>query len=134
MKTLYILLMAIAFTTSGCKDLKDMEGAYMVMEVDGMDMTGKDVTLKLDIGEEKNSISGNNGCNEYSGSFAYSEDGVITMSPLMATKMYCMETADIEKAFMTQLNNTHKAKLNNDVLELKNAEGTTIIKARRIDE
>ena len=134
MKSVYLVLLVMIFTLVGCQELKDLQGSYNVVEVDGRNMMDQGITITVEVDEDSNRISGNNGCNQYGGSFQVNDEGSIELSQMMATKMYCPEKADIETKFMTQLNNVKKAKLNKDILVLRDMEDNVVIKAKKINE
>lgn len=131
MKSLYVLFFAAAMSISGCKDLKDIAGSYIVMNIDGQDISQDGVTLDIAMKDGENNISGNNGCNDYSSSFNISEDATIEIDPIMTTKMYCVEKAAIEKAYMKQLNKVRKVQLKKDILELIDDKGNIVITAKK---
>ena len=133
MKSICILLFA-ALTISGCKDLNDIAGSYQVMTADGMDLTDQGVTLTIKIDESGNQISGNSGCNQYSGPFTIRENSTIDLGMMMSTKMYCVEKAEIEDTYMSQLKDIHTAKLKKDVLELMDIDGKVVITAKKKNE
>ena len=129
---LFFSLMALFF--DGCQDLEDINGSYDVVAVDGQDMAGQGITINIEMSEKENRISGNNSCNEYSGNFENPESNEVEFGPMMATKMYCMEKAKIESAYMSQLALVKKAELKNDFLRLMDADGTVLIKAKKTNE
>lgn len=131
MKSLYVLFFAAAMSVTGCKDLKDIAGSYIVMNIDGQDISQDGVTLDIAMKDGENNISGNNSCNDYSSSFNISEDATIEIDPIMTTKMYCVEKAAIEKAYMKQLNKVHKVQLKKDILELIDDKGNVVITAKK---
>lgn len=134
MKSLYILLLLSCIAIVSCKDLKNMPGSYEVVNVNGIDRANKGVTLNINVVEGEYRIAGNNGCNSYGGSFTVDKDQVIEIGPVMATKMYCEDNADVEREYMAALDNVHHAKLNKDSLELMDVEGNVIVTAKRINE
>lgn len=72
-------------------------------------------------------ISGNNGCNRYSGSYNLNEDGGINISQMVSTKMFC--PGEGEKLYMDALNSVNAARVDKDKLVLfKDAEELLIFK------
>jgi heat shock protein HslJ len=63
-------------------------------------------------------LSGNGGCNRFSGSYTYDDKGNLTIGRLMSTKMYC--AGDGEGEFMKALGAANMAKIENDKLTLLN--------------
>jgi heat shock protein HslJ len=134
MKASILLFSLTALFFDGCQDLEDINGSYDVVVVDGQDMAGQGITINIEMSEKENRISGNNSCNEYSGSFENPEGNEVEFGPMLATKMHCMEKAKIESAYMNQLALVKKAELKNDYLRLMDADGTVLIKAKKTNE
>jgi len=134
MKTQLILFSLMVLSLVGCNELEDIQGSYNVVSVDGQDMKGEGITINIEMAEDENRISGNNSCNQYSGSFTLQDDQVLELGPMLATKMYCVEKAKIEQAYMKQLALVKKAEYKNDHLHLMDEDGNLLIKAKRINE
>ncbi len=131
-RVLLFSLMAIAFVS--CQELEDINGSYEVVTVEGQDMTGQGITINIDMSEKENRISGNNSCNQYSGNFENPEGNEVDLGPMIGTKMYCVEKAQIEKKYMSQLALVKKAEYKNNHLKLMDEDGNVLIKAKRVDE
>lgn len=72
-------------------------------------------------------IAGSTGCNRYFGSYTRSENG-LTMSPLGATQMMCMEDAmEIEHAFTSAMENVADWKVIGTTLSLSDSSGKVIM-------
>jgi heat shock protein HslJ len=134
MKTQLILFSFIALALIACKDLEDIKGSYSVASVDGVDMDGKGITINIEMTGTENNISGNNSCNEYSGSFTNSEGNQISLGPIIGTKIYCVENAKTETAYMNALALVKIAELKNEVLKLMDVDGNVLIKANKKNE
>jgi len=134
MKAQITLIGFMVLSLISCNELKDLQGSYDVVAVDGQDMTGQGITINIEMNEDENRISGNNSCNEYGGSFTLSDDASIELGPIMATKIYCMENAKTEQAYMNQLALVKSTELKNGMLHLMNAEGNVLIKAKKNNE
>lgn len=52
---------------------------------------------------KEGNISGNTGCNSFGGKIEIDENGLFKPGPLAATKMYCAETAALERSFTTAM-------------------------------
>lgn len=63
-----------------------------------------------------NKISGNSGCNRYSGSYNLNEEGGINMSEFISTKMFCPGNGEAE--YLKALNTVNVAKVEKDKLVL----------------
>jgi len=65
-----------------------------------------------------NKISGNGGCNRYSGSYNLNDEGGINISQLISTKMFCPGTG--ESDYLKALNTVNIATINENKLILLN--------------
>ena len=69
-------------------------------------------------------VSGSTGCNRYSGSYTITDDGALSISEVVSTMMACLPEADaVERAMLTALDRTVRAKLGVDRLSLIDADG-----------
>jgi copper homeostasis protein (lipoprotein) len=68
------------------------------------------------------SVTGTGGCNNFRGTYQLTENNGITFSPLMATKMACMETTDVEALLFEALSETSSYTVEGDSLRLYNRE------------
>ncbi|MFV1852723.1 MAG: META domain-containing protein [Porticoccaceae bacterium] len=72
-------------------------------------------------------IAGSTGCNRYFGNYTRSESG-LTMSPLGATQMMCMEDAmEIEHAFTSAMEDVADWKVIDTTLSLSDSSGKVIM-------
>ncbi|PRP67849.1 META domain-containing protein [Nonlabens agnitus] len=134
MKTKFLLFGMMILTLVACDELEDINGSYEVVTIDGQNMAGQGITINIDMSEKENRISGNNSCNEYSGTFENPEANNVDIGMIMATKMYCEEKAKTEQLFMNQLALVKKAEYKNDHLRLMDEDGMVLIKAKRVNE
>lgn len=63
----------------------------------------KHKTPYIQFDSEKNKVYGNTGCNNFFGTYELGPDDSIIFSGIGATKMFCMETMEIEDAFLDML-------------------------------
>jgi heat shock protein HslJ len=70
---------------------------------------------------DKLSVTGNGGCNNFRGTYKLTDNNGITFSPLMATKMACIEM-DVEDRLLKALSETGSYTVENDSLKLFNRE------------
>ena len=78
---------------------------------------------------EDGQVSGNAGCNDYSGPYQV-EDDKITIGPLVATEMYCQEPADVmetEQIFLKNLGNSASFTISHGELTLFDKEGSRLL-------
>ncbi|WP_194851680.1 META domain-containing protein [Nonlabens antarcticus] len=134
MKAQILIFSLMVLTITSCKELEDIQGSYNVTTVDGEDLSDNGITIKIEMSKTENRISGNNGCNQYSGTFTNPEGSMVDLGPMMGTKMYCEETAKIETKYMSQLSLVKRVELKNDVLRLMDEDGNVLIKAKKTNE
>jgi heat shock protein HslJ len=70
-------------------------------------------------------ISGNGGCNQYTGSYQFA-DGKLTVGPVAATKRFCAETSAIEKEWFAALAQPIDVARSDGQLQLRTAGGATL--------
>ena len=76
-------------------------------------------------------VSGSTGCNRYSGSYAITEDGALSISEVVSTKMACLPEADaVERAMLAAFDRTVRAQLGVDRLSLIDADGGELLRFR----
>ena len=78
---------------------------------------------------EDGRVSGNAGCNNYSGGYQVDGDS-ISIGPLAATEMYCNDPADVmetENAFLKNMSNAARFAIENDALTLYDKEGKKLL-------
>lgn len=97
---LFIGLSCNTTKTTTTKEVKALGSKFKVEKIEVSDVELKvNPTIVLDF--EKNTISGNAGCNNYSG-VIITKGNQIKFENLVATKMYC-GNMNIEKEFMKKL-------------------------------
>ena len=67
--------------------------------------------------QEKKRAGGNGGCNSFGGSLIVIND-LISISPIISTKMFCEETQQAEDAFFKQLENVNRFEIKSKTLML----------------
>ncbi len=70
---------------------------------------------------EENRVTGNGGCNSFSGNYWLEENSKIIFSQLLSTKKYCLDV-DYENRFMNVLQETNNYSLDGDTLTFYNRE------------
>ncbi|MDR3058377.1 MAG: META domain-containing protein [Prevotella sp.] len=96
--TLLVAVLTLTFATQSCSSVKPVEksqledGAWVLKSLKGEDaktaFTGKMPDLTFDF--SKNMLSGNGGCNRYTGSFTLTEENIFSAPNLAATMMACL--------------------------------------------
>lgn len=66
--------------------IESLMGEFDVTEIKGIDVSSKDITLKVN--SEENSLSVNAGCNILLSNF-HPTEGIIVVEPPVGTRMYC---------------------------------------------
>lgn len=84
-------------------------------------------TITLDFEADK--YGGRSGCNSYGGDYSVGSDGKLTVGPGVMTEMACDPAAIMqqETAYLNLLPQAASAQINGDQLEIKNADGETIL-------
>lgn len=120
---LFVLMIAL----NSCKSSKDIitenfKGNYQVVELNEHVTESMGVTFLID--SEQKRVSGNSGCNTYSAGYSISEDQILSFSPMMMTKMYCMEEKknDIERKFQKVLTNSFQIQVKKNSIQLTGVE------------
>ena len=92
----------------------------------GADAMPQDSGMSLRINED-GQVSGNAGCNRYTGSLA-TTDGGIEFSGVVTTKMACPGDAMArESAYLKALANARRMEMGTDRLQLLNADGVLVL-------
>lgn len=77
-------------------------------------------------------ISGNGGCNSFTGSYETGEDGALTVGPLASTKMACeAEIMTAETAFLAALGSASAYSVDGDTMILTDASGNQLVALNR---
>jgi len=70
-------------------------------------------------------ISGNGGCNRYSGTYTLEENGKISFGPMLSTKMFCPGGG--EEGFMRAMGQVNTAKIDGKNLVLSNGNNDLLV-------
>jgi len=124
----YTILFALSiFTLTSCNE-QEITGDYDVIMVGENDYSEHDITLTIKMGKE-NLVSGRSACNKYSGTFEILENSKVKIGPLMSTKMYCVDVAQVENDYIKHLSMVTQVIPTKKGLELLNDKGLIIITA-----
>src|SRR5699024_5703066 len=105
-------------------------GNYQVISLeDKEDISAEELSLNIDL--EKNTISGFAGCNNFSAGLKVDEKTIET-GGARATLMHCEGQMELERGFVDNLEKSTTYHLENGELSLKDKEGKTLIKAKRM--
>lgn len=127
----YIILILLLFSFNNCnttnkinaeeksaQKIFEPEGTYLVTHLYGEDVSEHKLTIKFNKANGK--ISGFSGCNSYSCNYEITQEKISFGIPI-GTKIYCQQTANLEKKFLRALSETVKKKTeNNKSLVLSN--------------
>lgn len=102
-----------------------MERRWVLSELNGEDAGSIISDMQFDAGPK---VSGNSGCNRYSGSVkTLTDKGELTFGPLISTKMACPEPQmKREQAFLGALGKTASFEVGEETLVLNGAGGTAL--------
>lgn len=106
------------------QSINSMDGAWEVIAIkDFENTTGRNPTFKINGSE----ISGNNACNSFGGNIQKKDNQNIKFAGLFSTKMFCVETAQLETQFMNALNKVEKYQNTGDILNLLDVDGKILM-------
>jgi len=125
MKKVFILL-CIAAIFCGCGVQKKAKESFNMYDklLTLTELNGSAVTLNADrpatitFDKAGGRVSGNLGCNRFSGTFQINGNS-LKFSQLISTKMMCFDSMNVEDAFSTALNNTDSFEIKDGALLLK---------------
>ena len=134
-KILFLNLAIILF--SACKSGKSQDTdaystsffdqVYQLNSIDGKSVA--EMNLKMTVATEQNSISGETGCNNYQ--FTYNLEGEnLDLGYGVATKMYCQDNMETEKALFSAASQVKHFRQTSDMLYLLNEEGKVMLEAK----
>jgi heat shock protein HslJ len=79
-------------------------------------------------------VSGNSGCNRFTGTYESTEDGAIRIGPLAATRMACPEPAmAAESKFFAMLEEVRSFERNGKRLALRDSDGSVLMELAQRD-
>jgi len=128
MKLTTAILVLMTLMVTSCKDIDAINGDYDITMVGSNDYSAHDVTMTIEMGKE-NKISGKSACNGYFGTFKNPENNQVEMGMMAGTKMYCKETAAVEKDYLNHLSLVTAVNKTKTGLDLLNKDGEVIIVA-----
>lgn len=85
------------------------------------------ITMKLEFSKKENKVSGNDGCNQYSGIFDSDDSKSIEFGPMAATKRACMVPANFADEFYETIQTVTSYSSTAKNLILKNSDGGTVM-------
>ncbi|MGC3976759.1 MAG: META domain-containing protein [Paludibacteraceae bacterium] len=122
-----LFLIAIVATLAGCQTQNNLflGNTWKLVELNGKNISTEnvEVTLNFDLANKK--VNGNGGCNRYFGSYQLNGNS-IEISNIGSTKMFCMETANIEDEFFNTLKDKSEIKVIGSQLTFSK-EGKTVL-------
>lgn len=109
---------------------------WELIELGGTKIDNNSETLRtpeLHFISEENRISGNAGCNQYSGMYEIKSENGISFVEIASTKMACNQM-EIENKFFNALERADNYTLNHDTLSLKQSEQVNLARFLLLDE
>lgn len=122
-----VILFAIISILVGCQSQNNLilNNQWKLVELNGKSLLNEKVDITLTLSASNHQVNGNGGCNRYFGS--YKLDGnSIEISNIGSTKMFCMETANIEDEFFNTLKDKSDIKVTGSQLTFSK-EGKTVL-------
>lgn len=103
-----------------------LNNQWKLIELNGISLTNENVNVTLTLNTTNHQVNGNGGCNNYFGN--YKLDGnTIKISNMGATKMFCVETANIEDEFFNTLKDKSDIKVTDSQLTFSKGGKTVLI-------
>lgn len=122
-----VILFSIVAILIGCQSQNNLvlNNQWKLIEMNGKNLTGENVEITLTFNTSNHQVNGNGGCNQYFGSFKLI-DNAVEISNLGSTKMFCIETANIEQEYFNTLQDKSDIKVTENQLILSK-EGKTLL-------
>ncbi len=107
-------------------------GKYTVTTLFSKLVEGKQPVISFN--DKIKEATGNGACNGFGGKYTVTQD-ILQFGVFRATEMYCDEPVMVtERAFFKALSETQKFDIQNNILTLYNADGTTVLQAKKEQE
>lgn len=127
-----LLLLAIVVSVAACKNKNKSEAVqvslqntrWILQAIDEVDVIYPEHAKPADLLMEEgtNKLSGFAGCNRFFGSYESDSSGMIKFSPLGSTRMYCMETMEIETGYLKAFERVNAYEVVGKTLYLKDGD------------
>ena len=127
-----ILFVIVSLNSNNCNNLKtNKQNSVAQLPLQGTNwnlfsLMGKNVTVADSLGKQPfilfnkdGSVTGNGGCNNFSGNYELNETSQIKFSPIISTKMYCPNAKE-EALYFDLLSRTDNYLIKADTLYLRN--------------
>lgn len=108
---------------------------WIITTLNGGDMSDRDANgqeIYFILDSKTNRISGNSGCNIFTGTYALNDDNQISFSKLGATKMMCPDAKINESLILSVFENANHYSITNGILALKKAESAPLAEFKKI--
>lgn len=120
----FTLLMSCGTANKMTKYASLLDTAWKLKSITGMDMSSFTNGIPfLNFGSD-GVLSGNDGCNDFTGSFTSDASGLLNLGNLASTKKACPGNSDA--GFMDALGQVSSFSMDGDNLNLNNAAGTVM--------
>ncbi len=134
----FISLMNFSCSSSDSKGTKSIDGTWTPVYITGlsgkMDDSFPDKKPFIKFNKVKGDVSGNGGCNNFSGKFSVSGKSISLNENLAITDMFCQSGMEGEKAFVSALLKAESYRFSsNGQLELMEGKNT-IVRLKKMDE
>ena len=123
-----IILFAIVSILMGCQSQNNLilNNQWKLVELNGKSLTNENVNVTLTLNASNHQVNGNGGCNQYFGGYKLI-DNVVEISNLGSTKMFCVETANIEQEYFNTLKDKSDIKVTENQLIFSKGGKTVLI-------
>lgn len=107
-------------------EAQGLENKWVAVRISGNPIDGKDNTPTMQINLKEMRISGNDGCNNYTGPINKASDAQLILGNLVSTKKMCPDM-EVAQGFSRALAQTAAFKFDGDVLTLLTANGIEVL-------
>ncbi len=143
LKLFAVVFVSLFYFLSGCQSV-DVEPDSYQTSVDNtywklIELNGETVDFKdgqtreayFQLVTDGLTVRGFGGCNNFSGRYQLNNDK-LTFGPLMSTRMFCQNTMDLERQFLSVLKNFQYYSIDQDVLIFFSSNETPIARFKAV--
>lgn len=123
-----VILFSIVAILVGCQSQNNLvlNNQWKLIEMNGKNLKGENVEITLTFNTSNHQVNGNGGCNQYFGGYKLIDNAVEIVN-LGSTKMFCVETANIEQEYFNTLKDKSDIKVTENQLIFSKGGKTLLI-------
>jgi len=146
MKFRLISLLMLVFSVAACNSTKKVDGdkqasvtdvQWNLVKLSGENPSAADLSkhkVYFTLRSENQNASGNDGCNNFMGSFSIGSNNRIDFGRFGVTKRACMDWQKMEGKVLAVFRDAHSYAIENDKLHLKDQTGNTLAVFQKAEE